>query len=170
MKKTIIKLSCFVCLPLLLVGCIFSNGNNVGDFPPQQTNYTPVIMQRSNFETAVATVASQSIKNSGKIYIFDHFLFINEVNNGFHVFNYENPENPISLCYIKVPGATDLAIRNSVLYINQATDLLTLKYNYQTEAFDFMNRNSNVFPQKVSPDGFYASTNENEIVVNWLLN
>jgi hypothetical protein len=170
MIKTIIKLSCFVCLTILLAGCFGWGGNNVDDFPSQQSNYIPVIMQRVNFENAVGTIPTQNIVNSGKIYIFENLLFITEVNDGFHVFNYIDPTNPIPLNYIKAPGATDLAIRNSLLYINQATDLLTLKYNYQTNSFDFITRNLNVFPQKISPDGFYTSLNTNEIVVNWIPN
>jgi hypothetical protein len=166
MKKIIIKLTCLLCLSILVVGC----WRHEDDFIPPQSNYKPVIMSRANFENAVGTLPAKNIVKSGKIYIFDNFLFISEVNDGFHVYNYQNPTNPVPLVYIKAPGATDLAIRNNILYINQATDLITLKFNNQTSAFEFMHRNLNVFPQKIAPDGFSVPVNPNEIIVNWTLN
>ena len=163
MKKILFRLSCFLCLLIVLVSCWGYTDDET--FPTSQ--YKPVIMSRENFENAVGTLAPQDIIKSGKIYIFDNFLFISEVNDGFHVFNYQNPTNPIPVKYIKAPGATDLAIRNGILYINQATDLITLKFNEQTLSFDLVHRNENVFPQKIAPDGFYEDVGANEIIVNW---
>jgi hypothetical protein len=163
MNKIVIRFCCFFCLLIVSVSCIRRTDDDF--FPTSQ--YKAVVMSRENFENAVGTFAPQNITKSGKIYIFDNFLFISEVNDGFHVFNYQDPTNPIPVKYIKAPGATDLAIRNGVLYINQATDLITLKYNEQTLSFDLMHRNENVFPQKIAPDGFEQQIGANEIIVNW---
>jgi len=166
MKNNVIRFNCLLFLSLLVVSC----WRNEDDFIPSLSNYKPVIMNRVDFENAVASQAPRNIVKSGKIYIFDNFLFISEVNDGFHVFNYQNPANPFPLVYIGVPGATDLAIRNNMLYINQAIDLIALKFNNLTSTFEFMHRNLNVFPQKMAPDGFFAPVNPNEIIVNWTLN
>jgi hypothetical protein len=167
MKKITIKFSCFLCLSFLVIGCF----GHEEDFPTSwQSIYEPVIMNRAEFEYSVGTLPSQNIVTSGKIYIFDNFLFISEVNDGFHVYNYQDPTNPVPLMYIKAPGATDLAIRNNILYINQAIDLITLKFNYQTATFEFMHRNRDVFPQKITPDGFFTPVNSDEIIVNWTFN
>lgn len=166
MKKIIIRFCFLLCFSIMLVSCWGRVDDNM---PLDKSNYKAVVMKRADFENAVGTLHPKNIIESGKIYIFENFLFITEVNDGFHVFNYQDPTNPIPVKYIKAPGATDLAIRNGVLYINQATDLITLKYNAQTTTFDFMYRNLNVFPQKVSPDGYYEDINSNEVVVNWIL-
>lgn len=171
MRRITFLFAVFFTVSFLLAGCFGWNGNNSDDvFPEPQSNYTPVIMQRVDFENAVSTEAVQNVIKSGKIYIFDNFLFINDVNKGFHVYNYSNPENPIPLCFLKTPGATDLAIRNGILYINQATDLLTLVYDFQSNSFTILHRNNNVFPQKISPDGFYTDLGQNEIIVDWVVN
>ena len=135
----------------MLVSCWGRVDDNM---PLDQSNYKAVVMKRADFENAVGTLPPKNIIESGKIYIFENFLFITEVNDGFHVFNYQDPTNPIPVKYIKAPGATDL---------------ITLKYNAQTTTFDFMYRNLNVFPQKLSPDGYYEDIDSNEIVVNWIL-
>lgn len=156
-------------LSLFLVSCFGWYGNQ-DDVFPQSNNFVPVIMDRTDFENSVALLPPKNIINSGKIYIQQDYLFINEVNEGFHIFNYSNPSNPIPIAYIKTVGATDIAIRNNTLYINQAVDLLTLKYNDENNTIEVTNRNRNVFPQKISPEGFSSSVANNEIIVNWVQN
>lgn len=166
--KNITQFLCLFLLCACLFGCCW--GNEPG-MPAQSSNYAPVTMLRTEFETSVETLQNQTIVNSGKIYVFDDFLFINEVNKGFHVFDYSNAENPVPLCFINTPGATDVSIKNGMLYINQAVDLITLKYNSDTKIFDVLYRNTNVFPQKISPDGFeFYDINANEIIVGFNLN
>lgn len=96
-------------------------------------------------------------------------MFVNDINKGFHVYNYTNPTSPVKLGFIKILGATDLAIRDNTIYINQAVDLVTLNYNSANNSAQVLHRNKNVFPQKVSPLGNYAyESNENNIVIDWI--
>lgn len=150
---------------LLLVGCVGTED----DFLAAQ-NYEAVILNRNAFENSVQALPPQSIIKSGKIYVKDQFLFINEVNKGFHVFNYSNPQNPEPVGFIQILGATDLAVRNNTIYINQAVDLVTLNYNAGTNSITVTKRNRDVFPQKVSPSGEYGIINNGEIIIDWVLN
>ena len=167
--KYIVKLFFLLFVSLLFTGC-FGWYNNDDDFLPDPNNFTPVIMERAVFENSVALLPPKNIINAGKIYIRNNYLFINEVNEGFHIYNYSTPSNPLPIAYLKTPGATDLAIRNNTLYINQAVDLLTLNYNSESNTIETSYRNRNVFPQKISPDGFSSSVANNEIIVNWVQN
>jgi hypothetical protein len=57
-------------------------------FPRIQTGYY--------YWSALETVAfqnAQPIIKSGKIYIKDDLMFINDVNKGFHVYDYTDPKN-----------------------------------------------------------------------------
>jgi hypothetical protein len=163
MRKIVVA---FVCL-VGLNSCFFSSTPD--DFEPIAI-YNPVIMERSEFEQSVEVLPPTAIVNAGKIYIKDGFTFINDVNRGFHVYNYSNPSNPVAVAFIKVPGATDLSIRDNVLYINQAVDLLTLLYDTSANALVIQDRDRDVFPEKKSPNGDMASTSQNQIVVNWTQN
>lgn len=161
-----------VLIPFLLLlipifsGCFFCDGCGQGE--PMPDPYTPVILDRTAFENSVQSLPIQNVIKSGKIYIKDNLMFINEVNKGFHVYNYSDPENPIRIGFIQILGATDLAIRDDKVYINQAVDLVTLEYNSSNNSIVIKHRNKNVFPQKPSPNGSIASTNENQIVVDWI--
>ena len=127
-------------------------------------------MERSAFEQSVEVLPPTAIVNAGKIYIKDGFTFINDVNRGFHVYNYSNTSNPVAVAFIKVPGATDLSIRANIMYINQAVDLLTLLYDTSTNSLIVQDRDRSVFPEKKSPNGDTAATSQNQIVVNWTQN
>lgn len=153
----------------LFYGCPFPIGDDE-PFTLQESIYEPVIMNRSDFESQIQVTEDRPIVNSGKIYIKDSFLFINETNKGFHVFNNEDPSNPIKIAFIKALGATDLAIQGAVYYINNATDLIALQPNFSNFSFVVTKRIKDTFPQISSPDGFdLYDLSENEIIVDWIL-
>lgn len=150
------------CSMLLLSSCIGFEGDD-----GFRSQYKAVIMSREALESAIAVQSPQVVTQPGKIYIKDGMLFITEVNKGFHVYNYTNAQSPVPVAFIKVPGATDVAVRGTNLYINQATDLVTLSYS--TTAVTVTNRNRNVFPQKPAPDNSYTNLGENDIITDWIL-
>lgn len=131
--------------------------------------YNPVIIDRSQLENSIAFQNAQPILKSGKIYIKDNLMFVNDVNKGFHIYDYSNPKNPIRTNFINVPGATDLAIKGNTIYINQAVDLVTATYNPQSKKFTVTNRNRNVFPQKQAPNGQFGYTKDNQVIIDWTL-
>ena len=85
------------------------------------------------------------------------------------MFDNENPSSPVALAYIKAPGATDLAIKNEVYYINQAVDLIAVTYDKQTANLQVTKRIREVFPPKVSPDGFVHNIPDGEIIIDYEL-
>jgi hypothetical protein len=161
------------CLKLLLLAAAMPLlgsccwGCRVDDEPVNRPqNYRAETMTRQALEASVELAEPRAMEKSGKIYIKDNYMFVNDVNKGFHIYVYDNAGTPAEVAFLAVPGATDLAVRNSTLFINQATDLVTLAY--ANNAITLIKRNRNVFPQKVSPDGDVASVDEDEIVTNWI--
>lgn len=166
MRKLFTYVGLFPIL-FLFVSCCYT-GNC--DDELNVNSYSPVIITRAALEASVIAEPQQNIFQSGKIYIKENLMFITDVNKGFHVYDYSNPENPVKTAFIKVPGATDLAIRNDIIYINQAVDLVTIKYNASTNSINSLHRNRNVFPSKVAPNGQMAYTNNDDVVINWTRN
>ncbi|WP_299365820.1 hypothetical protein [Winogradskyella sp.] len=169
MKKYSLLL--LVTLPLYLQSCIgWGNDDDIiVDLP--QNSYEPVIMQRSEFEnTTVLESAPKPIVNSGKIYVKGNFIFINEVNKGFHIINNSDPTNPSNIGFINVLGSSDLSIKNDVFYANNARDLIAFKIDETSETLTLTKRLENVFPQIWTPEGpFYYPVEDNEIVIDWQL-
>ncbi|MFT7351402.1 MAG: hypothetical protein ACI9XR_001147 [Flavobacterium sp.] len=152
-----------IILSFLTISCFGPSENFVGP------KYEPVYMTRTAFENSISIIAAKPTITAGKIYIKDDFLYVNDVNKGFQIYNYSNPTNPLAIGYINFPGATDMAIRNNAIHVNQATDLVSVEIFPITKVVGVTNRIKNAFPIKSSPDGFLPPSKQNQVVVNWKL-
>jgi hypothetical protein len=154
---------------LLFQSCIFIGLVDPEPEPNSATDFfEPILMTREEFENSVGYGQPIPIDKAGKIYVKDHIVLINELHKGFHVYNYQNPENPQAIGFIKVPGATDVAIRADMIYINQAVDLLSISYNNTLTSIQVQHRNKNVFPQmNQSPSGQFHSAPNGYIIVGY---
>ena len=161
MKKILLLILCFS-----LTNCYFDRREEpIVDIV--FSRYNPVTLERTVFENSIAILDKTEVITSSKIYIIDNYIFINDNRTGFHIFDNSDPSNPIKKKFLKIPGATDISIRNNTLYINQATDLVILTLNFNDFSVTVNNRIKNVFPELRSPDGEYFSEN-NKVVVNWI--
>ncbi len=153
------------CCPIL-IDC--DNDDNI---IIEQSAYRPILLDRTSFENSVLLKDPVSIAKSGKIYVKGDLLFINEIHKGFHIYDNSDPKTPKAIQFLEVPGSTDLAIREDIIYINQATDLIAVQYDEMTNQINLTKRVVKVFPELRSPDGFYASNiPQNSIVVDWTAN
>ena len=167
-----LKILFLVILLPIFQGCwLTSEPDDMPTNPTVTSNYTPVIINRSELESSTAFENPREIINSGKIYVKGQFLFVNEKNEGFHIFNNSDPVNPLKIGFIKVLGSSDLAIKDDIIYVNNAVDLIAIQPNYINSSVEITKRIPNTFPQMNSPDGFeYYNLHENEIIVQWNLN
>jgi len=91
--------------------------------------YTPVYLKPEAFRIDIQKESSRPLKEPGKIYVYNNYLLINEIREGIHVFDNSNPQNPVSLGFIAIPGNVDMAINNGYLYADSYVDLLTIDLN-----------------------------------------
>ncbi|WP_299058830.1 hypothetical protein [uncultured Polaribacter sp.] len=162
MKKIIILICC-----ISLSSCFF-NWQERGD-EPLYSRFEPVTLTVAELENSIEILDKKEITEASKIYIINDYIFINDKRTGFHIFDNTDTSNPIKKKFLKAPGATDIAIRNNVLYINQATDLVALTFNFNTLKVAVNKRVKNVFPELISPDGEYY-VEDGKVVVNWIQN
>jgi hypothetical protein len=169
MKKPFLFIS---ILSLFLFQACIGWGSDDDIIEPEPfNNYEPVVMQRTAFETTTIFESTpRTIENSGKIYVKDDFIFINEVNKGFHIINNSNPSNPANIGFVQVLGSSDLSIKGNVFYANNATDLIAFTIDENNQSLTITKRLENVFPQIWTPDGpgFY-NVALNEIIIDWEL-
>jgi hypothetical protein len=173
MKKYKLLLIC-VLLGSLHSCCWDGNCDDTDDdiliTEPFESGYEPIVLDRDAFEQSVKLLPAKPIVNSGKIYVLNNLLFVNEKNEGFHVFQNDDPSNPTPINFIEVPGSSDVSIRNGVYFVNQAVDLIAIVYNTRSSELTISKRIEDVFPVMLSPDGFYPfDIDQNSIVVGWKL-
>nr|WP_321236629.1 hypothetical protein [uncultured Psychroserpens sp.] len=161
-----------LCCSLCFQSCWLTNQSDDIVIVRPQDNFEPVIMERSEFETTTTLQTTpEVIVNSGKIYVKDNYIFINERYKGFHIIDNSDPSNPLNMAFLNVLGSSDLTIKGNSIYVNNATDLLAITLDPQTGTMEITKRVPNAFPQITSPFGnqFFNLEND-EIIVEWTLN
>ncbi len=88
--------------------------------------YVPEYMTLDELRSSVKSTQPEEISNPGKIYYKDGYLFVNEVSQGIHIINNNNPENPQKVTFINIPGNNDLAIKGNILYADSYIDLVAI--------------------------------------------
>ena len=85
----------------------------------------PILQDAISFKAeAIDIVDPTPIVSSGKIYTYQDYIFINDVNLGFHVINNQNPLSPESIAFIKLEGNYDISIKDDKLYADSYGDLV----------------------------------------------
>jgi len=169
MKTSVNKLIFYVVCSFIFTSCWPDIGNSSGD-PTIESIYEPILMTREEFEESVIIEDPRNMGEVGKIYLIESYIFINDNNKGFHLYDNQDPTNPSVIKYINIPGSTDIAIRNNIAYVNQATDLIALSFTSNYENIAVTERIRNVFPPEyLSPDGIYINYGINKILVGWRL-
>lgn len=138
------------------------------------TAYKPVFMDRTELENSVQMVAPTALNRPAKIYTKDGFLFISESFRGIHVINNSDPANPVKMGFIKVVGCLDMAIKGTTLYVDNATDLVSIDMTDAAKPV-VTKRIKDVFPEPEPPDHLSipnefekANRPANLVIVDWV--
>ncbi len=126
--KTIKLLLLMAILSSTLFGCWEVEPLFQADFPAGKVNgYKPLYGSKS--QTEVLLLANQPLQHPGKVYIYNQFLLINELQKGIHIYDNSDPRNPTPLSFIGLLGNTDMAIKDDVLYADHNGELKSIRLN-----------------------------------------
>ncbi|WP_297696142.1 hypothetical protein [uncultured Eudoraea sp.] len=163
MKKCIITL-------LVVVGLVSCDKKEEGDFADYLVA-TPITMSLEDFKNSVDIVAPRPINESGKIYVYENYIFVNDKYKGVHVIDNSDPASPQKVSFIKIAGNVDISIKGNFLYADSLTDLMVLDIS-EINAIRIVNRLEDVLRDNIvwpiadiyEYDGIDY---ENEILVGW---
>ena len=125
------------------------------------TKATPVYKSYDEIRTDLEAEAPRTLKKPGKMFLYGNHIFINEVLEGIHVIDNSNPEDPVFVSFINVPGNIDLAIRNNILYADNEVDLVSFDISDPVNA-RMVDREEDVFQHG-------GENGDGEILVHYLL-
>lgn len=98
-------------------------------------------------------------------YVYDQYLFMVEANEGLHIYDNTDSNNPVPITFMEAPGGQGIAVRNGILYMNQYTDLVAFSLD-NPEQPELVGRTENVFEpysifaQVLPGDRFVTGWNE----------
>lgn len=107
---------------ILLTGCFKDKCQQFFTY----TKYNPVYMSYDELRSSVASESPRELKNPGKIYLKDQYVFVSEMNEGIHVIDNSNPETPENIAFIRVPGNIDISVRGNIMYVDSYIDLVAI--------------------------------------------
>lgn len=167
MNRFTAKVSFVLLTTVILTSCIYER-EEIYSYNMYYSQYEPVILERNALNSTIKFTDVQEMRNAGKIYVKDDYIFIVDTNKGIHIYDNQQPQSPSTYAFIEMPGVTDLAIRDEYIYINQATDLVALTVDFNSKNIQVNKRISNTFPIKASPDGYTHQVSEDKVVVDWI--
>ncbi|MCF1422558.1 LVIVD repeat-containing protein [Mangrovimonas futianensis] len=168
MKKVVSFLSIFV----LLVNC----ANNDDSAQYEYVNVAhPILMSKIELRTSVEVMGPQAIVESGKIYYYNGYIFINEDNAGVHVIDNTNPSDPNLIAFIKIPGNKDVSIKDGFLFADSLIDLVVFDISDMNN-IEEVNRLEDVFnvynydiPEGAYMVDFDSYDYTENVIVGWYL-
>ena len=130
----------------------------------------PQYMSYDDMRKSVKSTNAYPIQTSGKIYIKDNYLFVNEKYKGIHVFDNSNPASPVNLTFIDIPGNVDLAVRGNFLYADNYVDLVVIDISNISQPV-VVSRIKDIFPYTIPETvGVYPISSidrEKGVIVGW---
>ncbi|HLF36179.1 MAG TPA: hypothetical protein VI583_18180 [Cyclobacteriaceae bacterium] len=148
---------------LCFLALIFSGCSDKVEITRIYTVMEPVYMSPAQLREAVDVIEPQDIHATGKIYLYQHYLLVNEPGKGIHLVNNLNPESPEMLGFINIPGNYDLAVRGDVLYADSYVDLVALDIS-DVQNIREVNRLKDIFAG-LSTTEYYDP--EKGVIVDW---
>lgn len=169
MKKLVLSIP--VLLSILLVPGCYRDEPFVPDFPIKEVEgYRPIYASRH--EATIAFQSPRALVHPGKIYVIANYLLINEKYEGIHVFDNADASHPVALGFLRIPGNTEVAVRNEVLYADHLTDLVALNIADWQNIREVSRVRQNLWAQRVPPGNgryFECADSVKGVVVGWEL-
>ncbi|MFK5973135.1 MAG: hypothetical protein QM485_07625 [Flavobacteriaceae bacterium] len=108
----------------------------------------PLRISKAEFKNSVDIIAPRPIEESGKIYAYQNYIFVNDKYRGVHVIDNSNPKAPKKISFIKIAGNVDISVKDDYLYADSITDLMVLDIS-DINAIKIVDRLENVLQNNV---------------------
>ena len=92
----------------------------------EYTAFEPVYKRIDEMRMPASYGAARPLAAPGKIFYYKGYLLVNEMHQGVHVIDNSNPENPVNLGFIEIPGSLDMAVHDDILYADSYLDLVAI--------------------------------------------
>ena len=156
--KKLLNIAVYCSVLFLFQGCIKDKITHTYSI------LTPVYKTKAEVFGNIKSNAPQTVQSPGKIFIYGHYIFLNEVDKGVHVIDNSNPANPVEKAFIDIPGNIDIAVKGNTLYADMYDDLVAIDITNPLQA-KLMKNIPGVFPERTYSGGFVST--QGLVIVGW---
>lgn len=159
MYQNLKQLTLIIVLALVgvsITGCLEDSCEETRRF----LEFEAIFAHPDDFRVPVEFVAQRELENPGKIYYYEDHIMINEIFEGIHIYDNQDPRNPIYKGFLSIPGNVDVAIQDDIMYADSYVDLLTIDYSTITRP-QILCRDEEVFDNYnwiSDTNGYYIGT------------
>ena len=157
----------------LLVGVLFFSCDKKDDELYKEYQVAkPLKISLAEFKNGVDIIDPIPIDESGKIYAYKDYIFVNDKYKGVHVIDNSNPASPQKIAFIKIAGNVDISVKDDYLFADSLMDLVVLDIS-NINNITIVNRLENVLRDNIiwpSEADFieYETIDYNEeILIGW---
>ncbi len=124
--------------------------------------YTPVYAPMSTLRT-ISIQPAKTITSNGKVFIKGNYIYLNEVDKGFHIIDNTNPASPQRIAFVSIPGNLDMIAKGNYLIVDNYVDLLTFDISNPAN-IQLVKRTENALPFRTFGYGFADNLSQGIIV------
>ncbi len=103
----------------------------------QEVTYIKATAKYANLDDLRIDVLNETprlLKSANKIYLSNDLILISERMEGIHVYDNSNPENPVAINFLNVPGNNEIFVEGNILYADSYYDLLKIDISSPLQA------------------------------------
>ena len=104
-----------------LIGC-----NDKVEITQKYTMMAPVYLTPTELRASFDIMPPIEVRNTGKIYLYQNYILLNEPSEGIHVIDNTNKEQPKVISFIKIPGNYEMAVQGDRLFADSYVDLVVI--------------------------------------------
>lgn len=121
-RLTLNAILAVLSMALVLPSCL----NDSCDAVVTYTAFQKVYVKPSDFRKPITMLPARQLESPGKIYVYQDYLFVNEMRKGVLVIDNSNPSQPQGIGFLDIPGNVDIAVRNNILYADNYVDVVAI--------------------------------------------
>ena len=160
MKSTaLIRLTLFSLFIIIFSSCIKDQCLHTYSY------YVPVYKTTDEVRANIKSNAPREMENTGKIYIYGRYIFLNEMDRGIHIIDNTNPASPKKIAFVDIPGNIDMAVKGNTLYADSYSDLVVLDISNPVEV-SLKKVIDGVFPHRIYNNWFVQDTSN--VLTDWV--
>jgi hypothetical protein len=112
---------------IVAIAIIFTSAcSDKVEITQKYTKMEPVYLTPEAMRAAFTVEAPQEVSNTGKIYLYGNYVFLNQPGEGIHIIDNTDRENPEIISFVNIPGNYEMAARGNRIFADSYLDLVVL--------------------------------------------
>ncbi len=145
-------------------GILFTACTDKVEITQRYTVMEPIYLSTVDLRSSFEILPPAEVTNTGKIYLYQNYILLNEPGKGIHIINNENKEEPEIISFINIPGNYEMAVRGGRLFADSYIDLVVLDITNPKNVI-LKNRINDIFLNLTQPGQNYDA--EKGVVMDW---